>query len=192
VKILAGLGNPGKEYEATRHNVGFMVLDELASALGVRIDRKKFRAELAEAQVDGVPTLLIKPQTYMNLSGEAVGAAARFYKVAPADVVVVHDELDLELGRMQIKVGGGHGGHNGLKSLIAHIGPDFVRIRVGIGKPGQGREVVGHVLGGFDKNESRELPFVIRRAEEAARCVLQNGPAACMNEFNRKEIAPSS
>lgn len=187
MKLLAGLGNPGKEYESTRHNVGFLVLDEIAGAAGGRIDRNKFGAELGEATVEGVKTLLVKPQTYMNLSGEAVGAAARFYKVAPADIVVVHDDLDLEFGRVQIKVGGGHGGHNGLKSLIAHVGADFVRIRVGIGKPGKGREVVGWVLGGFDKKEGQELPFVIGRAADASRCVIRQGPQACMNEFNKRE-----
>jgi len=187
VKLLAGLGNPGREYESTRHNVGFLVLDEIAGAAGARIDRAKFGAELGEASIGGTKALLVKPQTYMNLSGEAVGAASRFYKVAPADVVVVHDDLDLEFGRVQIKVGGGHGGHNGLKSLIAHIGADFVRIRVGIGKPGKGREVVDWVLGGFDKKESQELPFLIGRAADASRCVIQRGPTACMNEFNKRD-----
>jgi PTH1 family peptidyl-tRNA hydrolase len=186
VKLLVGLGNPGREYQRTRHNVGWLVLDEIAEACRASIDRKKFGAELGEAEIDGVRTLLVKPQTYMNLSGEAVGPAARFYKVEPKDVVVVHDDLDLEFGRVQIKVGGGHGGHNGLKSLIAHIGPDFVRIRVGIGRPGGKREVVGHVLGGFDRKESEELPFVIGRAADAARCVIANDPIRCMNEFNKR------
>ncbi len=187
MKLLAGLGNPGREYESTRHNIGFLVLDEIARDAGARIDKKKFGAELTEAVVERTKTLLLKPQTYMNLSGEAVGSAARFYKIEPTDVVVIHDDLDLDFGRVQIKVGGGHGGHNGLRSLIAHVGPDFVRIRVGIGKPGAGREVVGYVLGGFDKAESRELPFVIGRAADASRCVLANGPLACMNEFNKRE-----
>jgi PTH1 family peptidyl-tRNA hydrolase len=187
VKLLVGLGNPGKEYERTRHNVGWLVLDEIAAAARASIDRKKFGAELGEAEVDGVRTLLLKPQTYMNLSGEAVGPAARFYKVEPRDVVAVQDELDLEWGRVQIKVGGGHGGHNGIRSLISHLGsPDFVRIRVGIGRPGGKKEVVGHVLGGFDKKESEELPFVLGRAAEAIRCVLKNVPTRCMSEFNKR------
>lgn len=187
MKLLVGLGNPGSEYERTRHNVGWMVLDEIARAAGASIDRQKFRAELGEAVIDGVRTLLLKPQTYMNLSGEAVGPAARFYRIEPKDVVVIHDDLDLDFGRVQIKVGGGHGGHNGLRSLISHLGsPDFVRIRVGIGRPGGKREVVGYVLGGFDKKESEELPFVLDRAAAAARCVLQGDPVRCMNEFNRR------
>ena len=187
MRLVAGLGNPGKEYEGTRHNVGFMVVDELARAARVAVDRKKFAAELGEGEVEGERCLLVKPLTFMNLSGEAVGAAARFYKVPAEHVVVVHDDLDLEFGRVQIKTGGGAGGHNGLKSLIAHLGPDFVRIRVGIGKPGGKKEVVGHVLGGFDRKESEELPFAIGRAADATRCVVKNGPLRCMNEFNRRE-----
>lgn len=187
MKLLVGLGNPGRQYENTRHNVGWLVLDEIASSSGASIDKKKFGAELGEAQVDGVRTLLVKPQTFMNLSGEAVGPAARFYKVEVPDVVVIHDDLDLEFGTVRIKVGGGHGGHNGLRSLLAHLGSrDFVRIRVGIGRPGGKREVVGHVLGGFDRKEAEELPFVLGRAADAARCVLKNDPVLCMNEFNQR------
>jgi PTH1 family peptidyl-tRNA hydrolase len=188
VKLLVGLGNPGKEYEATRHNVGFLVVEDVARAAGFAVDRKKFAALLGEGTVAGVKTLVVEPQTFMNLSGEAVGAAARFYKVATEDVVVVHDDLDLEFGRVQIKAGGGHAGHNGLKSLVAHLGgPEFVRIRVGIGKPGGRKETVSHVLGGFDRKESEELPFVVQRAADAARCVLKDGPLKCMNEYNRRE-----
>ena len=186
MKLLVGLGNPGKEYERTRHNVGWLVLDEIAREAGVAIDRKKFGAEIGEGTVGREKCLFVKPQTYMNLSGEAVGPAARFYKIEPADIVVVHDELDLEFGRVQIKVGGGAGGHNGIKSLISHVGGDFVRIRVGIGKPNGKKEVVGHVLGGFDKVETQELPFVLGRAADAVRCVLAEGAARCMNEFNKR------
>jgi PTH1 family peptidyl-tRNA hydrolase len=191
VKLLAGLGNPGKDYERTRHNVGWMVLDEVARAAGVSVDRKKFNAEIGEGSVDGVKTLFVRPLTFMNLSGEAVGAAARFYKVPVEDVVVIHDDLDLEFGRVQVKVGGGHAGNNGIRSCIAHLGPDFVRIRVGIGKPGGRKDVVGHVLGGFDKREAEELPFLLGRAADAARCVLANGALKCMNEFNRREVPPA-
>ena len=187
MKLLVGLGNPGKEYERTRHNVGWLVLDEIASSVRASVDRKKFGAELGEAEIDGVRTLLLKPQTFMNLSGEAVGPAAKFYKIEPRDVIVVHDDLDLEFGRVQIKVGGGHGGHNGLRSVIPHLGsPDFVRVRVGIGRPGGKKEVVGHVLGGFDKKETEELPFVLGRASDAIRCLLANEPTKCMNEFNKR------
>lgn len=187
MKLLAGLGNPGVEYERTRHNIGWLVLDEIASAARIAIDRKKFGATLGEATIAGERVLFVKPQTYMNLSGEAIGPAARFHKIEAPDIVVVHDDLDLEYGRVQIKVGGGHGGHNGLRSMIAHLGtPDFVRVRVGIGRPGGKREVVGHVLGGFDKKETEELPFVLGRASDAARCLLQHDAVTCMNEFNKR------
>lgn len=187
MKLLAGLGNPGRQYEATRHNVGWHVLDEIASSAGISIDRRKFNAELGEGLLDGGRVLLVKPQTFMNLSGESIGPAARFHKIEPADVIAIHDELDLEFGRVAIKVGGGHGGHNGLRSMIAHLGtPDFVRVRVGIGRPKGSKEVVGHVLGPFDKQEMAELPFVVARAADAVRCIVKNGALSCMNEFNKR------
>lgn len=188
MKLLVGLGNPGSDYARTRHNVGFLVVEEIARAAGFAVDRKKFAALLGEGTVAGERTVVLEPQTYMNLSGEAVGAAARFYKVPVQHVVVIHDDVDLEFGRLQIKSGGGHAGHNGLKSLIAHLGsPDFVRVRVGVGRPGGRKETAQHVLGGFDRKESEELPFVVQRAADAARCVLQHGPLRCMNEYNRRE-----
>jgi len=188
LKLLVGLGNPGPKYEDTRHNVGFMVVDEVARELGVRIDRQKFSAVLGEAECEGERILLMKPLTFMNLSGEAVGAACRFHKIAPQDVIVVHDELDLPSGQVRIKVGGGHGGHNGLRSLIAHLpSPDFVRVRVGIGRPEGGRDVTSWVLGGFDESERAALPSVLAHAARAARCLLvEKDPRICMNEFNRR------
>lgn len=188
MKLLVGLGNPGEKYANTRHNVGFLVLDEFLREVGGSLDRQKFSASIGEAEVGRERVLFMKPLTFMNLSGEAVGAACRFHKIAPSDVIAVHDELDLPLGEVRIKAGGGHGGHNGLKSLIAHLGsPEFLRIRVGIGRPNDGKDVVGWVLGGFGKEESEELPFALARAAQAARCVLQQAdPRICMNEFNRK------
>lgn len=187
MKLLAGLGNPGKEYERTRHNIGWLVLDEIAAAAGASIDRKKFGAEIGEAALGSERMLLVKPQTYMNLSGESVGPAARFHKIEAPDVIAIHDDLDLEFGRVQIKIGGGHGGHNGLRSLIAHLGtPEFVRVRVGVGRPGGKKDVVGHVLGGFDKHETAELPLVLAKAADAVRCIVKNGASSCMNEFNKR------
>lgn len=172
----------------TRHNVGFLVLDEVARALGAAVEREKFKAVLGEAEVGSERALLMKPLTFMNLSGEAVGAACRFHKIAPQDVIAIHDELDLPSGSVRIKVGGGHGGHNGLKSLISHLqSPDFVRLRVGIGRPEGGRDVVSWVLGGFDEAERATLPAAIELAAEAARCLLtKDDPRLCMNEFNRR------
>lgn len=188
MKLLVGLGNPGPRYEGTRHNVGFHVVDEVMRDVGGRFDRKKFSAEVGEIAVGGERVLVMKPQTFMNLSGESVGAACRFHKIAPRDVIVVHDELDLDPGTVRIKVGGGHGGHNGLKSLVSHLGsPDFIRIRVGIGRPTDGRDVVAWVLGGFGKDELEALPAALLQASRAARCVITEAdPRICMNEFNRR------
>lgn len=188
MKLLAGLGNPGREYERTRHNVGFLVLDRFADLVGASFDRRKFSAEMGEAVVGGEKALLLKPQTFMNRSGESIGPAAHFHKIEVQDVVAVHDDLDLDFGTVRIKQGGGHGGHNGLRSLIANLGsPDFLRIRVGIGRPSGGREVTGYVLGGFDPTEAQELPDALERAADALRCVMQQrDPRACMNEFNRR------
>lgn len=191
MKLLVGLGNPGPKYEMTRHNVGFLVLDEVARELGTAVERKKFSAVIGEAELGGERILLMKPLTFMNLSGEAVGAACRFHKIAPQDVIVIHDELDLPSGSVRIKMGGGHGGHNGLKSLIAHLqSPDFVRLRVGIGRPEGGRDVVSWVLGGFEEAERATLPAAIEQAARAARCLLtEKDPRTCMNEFNRRSEA---
>ncbi len=188
MRLLVGLGNPGPKYEMTRHNVGFLVVDEVARDLGAHFDRQKFNALLGEAECEGERILLMKPLTFMNLSGEAVGAACRFHKIAPPDVIVVHDELDLPWGPVRIKVGGGHGGHNGLKSLIAHLqSPDFVRVRVGIGRPEGGRDVVSWVLGGFGEAERASLPAVVELAAKAAgRLLKEKDPRICMNEFNRR------
>ena len=192
MKLIAGLGNPGREYADTRHNVGFMVLDELARRHRLDFNQKKFDSEYASGSMVGEKVVLLKPQTFMNLSGQSVVPAARFFKVAVGDVVVVHDELDLPLGRLQVKVGGGAGGHNGIKSILGLFGEDaFVRIRVGIGKPmAQGEKrnsVVGHVLGGFGKDEAQLVQQVIGRAADAVERVLQKGALDAMNEFNRKE-----
>lgn len=191
MKLIAGLGNPGRDYAGTRHNVGFMVLDELARRARLDFHQQKFEADYASGSLAGKKVVLLKPQTFMNLSGQSVVPAARFFKVAAADVVVVHDELDLPLGRLQVKLGGGAGGHNGIKSVLGLLGDDgFVRIRVGIGKPtvaGEKRNsVVGHVLGGFGKDEQQVAQAVIGRAADAAVKVLQEGALAAMNEFNRK------
>ena len=188
MKLLVGLGNPGPKYEMTRHNVGFLVLDEVARELGTAVERKKFSAVIGEAELGGERILLMKPLTFMNLSGEAVGAACRFHKIAPQDVIAIHDELDLPWGTVRIKAGGGHGGHNGLRSLVAHLpSPDFLRVRVGIGRPEGGRDVISWVLGGYDEAERASLPATVELASKAARCLLQEeDPRICMNEFNRR------
>ncbi len=153
--LLVGLGNPGEKYQRHRHNVGFLAIDALAAAHGFTAPRKKFQAEIREGDIRGgggeVRAIALKPQTFMNESGLAVGAAMRFYKLAPADIIVFHDELDLEAGKIKAKQGGGNAGHNGLRSIDEHIGNDFRRVRIGIGHPGDKTRVTGHVLGDFAK-----------------------------------------
>lgn len=149
--LLVGLGNPGEKYQRHRHNVGFLAVDAIAAAHGFGAPRKKFQAVLREGDIAGEKAILLKPQTFMNESGLAVGAAMRFYKLAPADVIVFHDELDLEAGKIKAKLGGGNAGHNGLRSIDEHVGSDFRRVRIGIGHPGDKTRVTGHVLGDFAK-----------------------------------------
>lgn len=157
--IVAGLGNVGKEYEKTRHNAGFMAIDALAAKCGVRIDRVKFHALTAEASVGGVRVLLMKPTTYMNNSGIAISEAAAFYKIAPENVIVLHDEISFDAGVMRIRRKGSAGGHNGLKSIIAHLGSDaFPRIKIGVGKkPSPEYDLVDFVLGKFSAEDLAKL-----------------------------------
>lgn len=161
MKVFVGLGNPGTRYAGNRHNVGFMALDRMASDHDFEPWRKKFQAEISEGTVGGERVLLIKPQTYMNESGQSVGAAARFLKVAPSDIFVFHDELDLAPGKVKVKTGGGNAGHNGLRSVSAHIGNDFVRVRLGIGHPGSREAVVPFVLNDFAKSDQDWLDVML-------------------------------
>ena len=188
MKLLVGLGNPGPEYARTRHNMGFLVADEVARMTGAGFTLKKFGAEIAEAAADGEKFWIVKPQTYMNHSGEAVGAAMRFWKLDVADLVVVHDDLELEPFRVQVKVGGGHAGHNGLRSVNAHVGsPDYARVRVGVGRPPPQVDPADWVLGRFSRSEDREVVDVVERGAAAARAVVVDGAAKAMNEFNRRK-----
>lgn len=156
--LIVGLGNPGSQYACNRHNIGFMALDALQAAYGPMVSwRRKFKGEAAEITIDGQKCLLLKPQTFMNLSGDAVGAACQFYKITPQRVLVIHDELDLPFGRLRSKKGGGHGGHNGLRSIDAHIGTDYYRLRLGIGHPGDKNRVSDYVLHDFSKTEQTAL-----------------------------------
>jgi PTH1 family peptidyl-tRNA hydrolase len=181
-----GLGNPESEYEDTRHNLGFACVHELAQRLGVRIDRKRWRSLVAHAEPRGIWLML--PQTYMNLSGEAVARALRDLSIPPQNVWVVHDELDLPMCRMRIRRGGSGAGHNGVLSLISALGtPDFVRFRVGIGKPsGKGSPAGRHyVLGRFTKAEASRLPDIVNGVAEALVLALDAGVERAMDRFNR-------
>lgn len=157
--ILVGLGNPGKEYQDNRHNVGFMVIDEIAREFALPAFSKKFEGEISEGRIDGEKVVLVKPMTFMNLSGQCVQKVARFYKVTPNRIVAFHDELDLAPGKMRVKKGGGAAGHNGLKSMDSHLNSqDYWRVRLGIGHPGDKDRVSGYVLGDFSKAEKAWLP----------------------------------
>lgn len=190
MKLVVGLGNPGPEYARTRHNVGFLVADRLASVLGAGFDTKKFAAELAEARAGQEKVWIMKPQTYMNHSGEAVGAALRFWKLDLQDLVVVHDDLELDPLRIQLKVGGGHGGNNGVKSVNAHLGSEvYARVRFGIGRPPPAMDPADYVLGRFAKAEEAEVGAAVERAAEAARLCVELGAAKAMNQVNRRARA---
>ena len=154
MKLLVGLGNPGDKHARQRHNIGFMAVDGIADKHGFGPWRSKFNGIVSEGRIGSEKALLLKPETYMNLSGDAVQAAMRFYKLDPSDVVVFHDELDLAPGKVRVKTGGGHAGHNGLRSIDAHIGPAFTRVRLGIGHPGDKLLVSNYVLGDFSKADA--------------------------------------
>ncbi|RKG58209.1 aminoacyl-tRNA hydrolase [Corallococcus sp. AB011P] len=190
MKLICGLGNPGREYERHRHNVGFMVVDALLSRARAELTQDKFQARVGQGSLGGERILFVEPQTYMNLSGRSVAEAARFYKVAVQDVLVVHDELDMPFGRLQLKAGGGAGGHNGLKSMVQCLGEDaFIRVRVGIGKPegpNAKERVAGYVLSNFDDGERRQLEELVGKAADMAESWVRDGLATAMNRHNRR------
>lgn len=183
--LVVGLGNPGSQYAGTRHNIGFQVVDELLTRWKAPPPRDKFGAELTEATVAGDKVLFCKPQEFMNVSGQAVARVAQFWKVAPKETVVVYDDLDLPFGRLKLGTGGGHGGHNGMRSILADWGtPDFLRVRVGIGRPPAGHDSAGYVLGHFSRAEQADLPQVVTGAAEAVETIVRSGLAVAMNKFN--------
>jgi len=190
MKLICGLGNPGREYERHRHNIGFMVVEALLSRARAELNQEKFAAKVGQGTLAGEKILFVEPQTFMNLSGRSVAEAARFYKIPPEDVLVIHDELDLPLGRLQLKAGGGSGGHNGLKSIVASLGSEaFIRLRFGIDKPEgpNARErVAGYVLSNFDDGERRQLDELMDRAMDMTECWVREGLSVAMNRFNRK------
>ncbi|CUX10005.1 aminoacyl-tRNA hydrolase [Agrobacterium fabrum] len=183
MKIIAGLGNPGAQYAGNRHNIGFMAVDALQRLPSFAPWSKKFKAEISEGEIGGEKVLLMKPLTYMNLSGESVGEAMRFFKLTPADIIAIHDELDLLAGRARIKIGGGHGGHNGLKSLDAHCGKEYRRLRLGIGHPGDKERVHGHVLGDFAKSDRVWLDPLLDAIADNAAMLVKGEDSQLMNKL---------
>lgn len=186
--LIAGLGNPDREYCQNRHNIGFMVVDKLGQEESIAFAQKKFNAHIGMGQMSGRRVILMKPNTYMNLSGDAVSAAVHFYKILPENILVIHDDIDLSLGRIKVKMGGGHAGHNGVRSIMQRLGENtFPRIRVGIGRPNKSGNVIGHVLGNFSSEEKPILDKVLRRAVNAARTTMEDGVREAMNLFNQIE-----
>ena len=184
--LIAGLGNPGAKYENTRHNAGFMTADALAEHCHAAPWRIKFQAQTAQVVLGGQGVLLLKPLTYMNLSGEAIGQAARFYKLSADHVLVISDDTDLPLGKLRIRKSGSAGGHNGLKSIIAHLGTDqFPRLKIGVGgKPHPDYDMADWVLGQFQGQDKKTMEDAVARAVQAAECLVQDGPEKAMNRFN--------
>ena len=184
VKAIVGLGNPGAQYKGTRHNVGFAVLDELARRASVEFESAPADALMARWRRADEPVLLVKPLTYMNLSGQVIGELSRYFKIEPVDLLVVVDEVQLPLGKLRARARGSAGGHNGLKSVIAHLGDNYGRLRLGVGRGDSRRDLADHVLARFDKDEAAEAERMIARAADAAETFITSGIAAVMNQFN--------
>jgi PTH1 family peptidyl-tRNA hydrolase len=185
MKVVVGLGNPGREYAQTRHNVGFMVLDLLKRDLSMQAERKRFRSVLVEGILNGEKILLVAPQTFMNLSGQSVLEVQNWFHLDPSDLLVVFDDIDLPLGSLRMRGDGSAGGHNGMKSVIEHLGTNEIpRLRIGVGRPRS--NTISHVLSRFGKDEEAELPGILERAAEAVKLWIATGTVSTMNEVNRK------
>ena len=184
--VIVGLGNPSKKYDKTRHNVGFDVIDELAYKLDVNVNTKRFRSLCGIGNVAGEKVILVKPQTYMNASGEAVKKIVDFYKLdATKDLIVISDDINLDIGRMRIRKQGSAGGHNGLKNIIAHLKTeDFTRVRVGVGENGGSTELIKHVLGKFNKADRAKIDKAVMEAADSVEFIITDGEEAAMNKYN--------
>ncbi|GII77897.1 peptidyl-tRNA hydrolase [Sphaerisporangium rufum] len=189
--LIVGLGNPGPEYAGNRHNAGFMVLDELAARAGGRFKAHRSRAEIVEGRLAGAPVVLAKPRSFMNLSGGPVKALADFYKVTPANMIVVHDELDIPYGALRIKLGGGDNGHNGLRSITKSIGTrDYLRVRFGVGRPPGRMDAADYVLRDFATAERKDLPFLVDRSADVVESLMTAGLEATQNTFHPQDLKP--
>ena len=184
--LVVGLGNHGDKYENTRHNVGFLTIDHIAEEQRVPVQKLKYRALTNTVELGGAKVLLMKPVTYMNLSGEAVGEAARFYKIPPERVLVISDDVSLPIGKLRIRKGGSAGGHNGLKSIIQHLGTDqFPRIKIGVGeKPHPDYDMADWVLSKFTGEDLKTIQAAVKKAADAVACYVEHGPDKAMNRFN--------
>ena len=187
MKLIVGLGNPGTEYVATRHNIGFRAVDSLAEAYRIPIHKNKFKALIGEGTVFGERLILMKPQTYMNLSGEAIRACMDWNKLTISDIIIIYDDVSLEVGQLRIRKTGSAGGHNGIKSIIAHLGSqDFMRIKVGVGEKPAGWDLANYVLGKFSDEEIKIMSARFEDIEKAIQITLQKGAEQAMNQYNVK------
>jgi PTH1 family peptidyl-tRNA hydrolase len=185
--VVVGLGNPGKKYERTRHNAGFMAVAQLAGRLGIEVSQERGHSLIGRGRIEAAQIVLVKPQTYMNESGKAVSALLKDFYVSPGDLIVIHDDLDLPLGTVRIKTGGGHGGHNGLRSIIESLGtPDFIRVRMGIGRPIQGVDSADYVLSLFLAGEQKVATDEAERAADAVMAIVSQGMTRAMRLFNQR------
>ncbi|MEO1562506.1 MAG: aminoacyl-tRNA hydrolase [Pseudomonadota bacterium] len=192
MKLIVGLGNPGAKYAKNRHNIGFMALDNIAKEHGFPGWKSKFSGEISEGRIGAAKVALLKPTTFMNKSGQSVGAAMRFYKLNPEDVIVFHDELDLAPSKVKVKSGGGHAGHNGLRSIHDHIGPEYARVRLGIGHPGHKDAVAGYVLRDFAKADQSWLDELLLGIGEGAEHLIAGLPDKFMNAVALRTNPPRS
>ncbi|MDQ7081103.1 MAG: aminoacyl-tRNA hydrolase [Paracoccaceae bacterium] len=192
MKLFVGLGNPGAKYAANRHNVGFMAVDRIHGDHGFSPWKSKYQGLVSEGRLGREKVMLLKPQTYMNNSGQSVGAAARFFKIAPGDIIVFHDELDLAPGKLRFKQGGGHAGHNGLRSIHQHIGADYGRVRIGIGHPGHKDRVAAYVLHDFARADQEWLEDVLRGISDGAPDLAEGDSGRFMNKVALRVAPPRS
>jgi PTH1 family peptidyl-tRNA hydrolase len=187
--LIAGLGNPGAAYRNTRHNLGFKVLEKVAVAFSIQLDKTKFQTRYGRGMIEGVEAILVQPLAFMNNSGPPVRSLADYYKIPGRDMLVIHDDLDLSFGRLKIKEKGGHGGHNGLKSLMSAFGGgDFARLRIGIGRPVDERSATDHVLSRYTMEETEVLNQILERAQKAVEAILTDGLTVGMNRFNDRQF----
>ena len=189
MRLVVGLGNPGRRYVQTRHNIGFMVIENLSNRWTIPADGKQLGALVGGGRIGNTKAMLVRPQSFMNRSGQPVRSLVGYFKAEPTDVVVVHDDLDLPFGRVQLKRGGGHGGHNGLRDLNKHVGSDYIRIRMGVGRPPEGWDTADYVLGKWNPKEKAEIESILDRGADAVEAVLRDGIDAAMNVFNTRKNA---
>jgi PTH1 family peptidyl-tRNA hydrolase len=186
-RLVVGLGNPEARYDRTRHNIGFAVVDELHSRAGGRTWQEKYQGMFSRVDIAGRPALLLKPMTYMNLSGKSVSRAARYHRIEPPQVIVIHDDIDLPFETVRVKQGGGTGGHKGIASCVADLGSrEFLRVRVGIGRPARG-DATDHVLSTFSTDEEAVIKDVVAEGADAVETVIRHGVVRAMNRFNKRE-----